>query len=750
MSIFKYLTVPAEANKPQGWQALKESLQTLVAIYPESSYAADAKLWLAWGKASEENERDGAVKDLRAIIAEHPDTPTVVEGPPNEPLQEVLDPNWVRFTSVTRVLNPDGTATIRPFPKSGEERFDEFGFNEARRYFEHLERFPRKAGDVAHLMIAALFLKDGRKEDAATEFMAIIQSYEDPESALRADRRAGDEKYGYLIAIWLSPLSRAYYGLFRLYAEAGEYNKALAYGTKLADWRGSEDGRAIERLVADTCVKAKDFEKAELYYKEALGRFMRNAHKKDWLSADRVQKTKDELQILIKACHAAKAGREFAIPRPSEPKGPYAPERMRCDRWPPDSKEEREKLGISEIDEERLGTDQGHLLNGQRLWLWATLDLLMKEGFRPDLKRTLSLENWPAARNQTVVILWSAKGYSLQARREVRGDPGTFILIVPEKAQQLAGLDESRRVLATLDFFLSDRFQIKSEDTEQPVDGHKVLTYEFKDGIAFMKFGSRPEQDVSAEIRAWCAEDRIVLKVSDPVLREARAESAMRPGYPPAKLLSLTASLANLPEADEGRALFENLGGALKRNSKTAHEQLKLLLAHGGPWAFIGAVGAVCVERSDNAQARAIGAKAVVDMMANLAIPASPLTTEEEKLVIQQNIEALIANQKEPQGEAYASAKTVIQEAEGRATPFLLDALKKDPPRPVKETICELIDRCGQLDQLAEVVKACAAEPDGDLRSRMIDASFGAKIRALQEKWDKYVESAGDGKMKGK
>jgi len=741
--IFQYLLKSVSGNQEKAWLSRKDALLKLVKEHPNTSYAVDARLVLAMGRDCYENDPDAAMKDLRSIIERHPWVSTIVT------VTGDIDPVWLRYAPSTAEITPDGSVGIRPFPREADpvEHFDGSGYTEARRYFEHFEELPCYAADVANLMRGQVLAKQGRTNESVEEYEAVIQRHGGGRQVLEADRIAGDKKFGYLIATSWRPLAEVYWRLFHQCISDGKHDKAIEYGLKFADWRSSYDGK-VERVVAEACVKARAYDAAERLYRTSLDRFMRLAHKDPFRNAERIRKTREQLSSAIDACRKAEETGRFAVM--DRPQGPYASERGKCDQWPPISQEEREKLGISKINEERLGTDQSHLLNGQRLWLWATLDLLMKEGFRPDLKRTLSLENWPASRRQVVTLSWSAMAYSLQARREVKGDPGAFILIVPKDAERFAGLGEARRAVGILDSFLSDRFQIKPEDMEQPPDGHKALTYEFKDGIAFMKFDSRPEQDVSAEIWAWCTEDRIVLKVSDPALREAKADSAMKPGYPPAKLLSLVPSLANLPEADEGRALFENLARALKRNSKTAHEQLNLLLAHGGPWALTGAVGAVCAERSDNPEARAIGAKTVVDMMANLAIPASQAATEEEKLVIQRNIENLIVNQKEPQGEAYASAKVRIQEAEGRATPFLLDALKKDPPRPVKETICELIDRYAQLDQLAEVVKACAGEPDGDLRSRMIDDRFGAKIKALQENWEKYVKSAGDGKAGSK
>jgi len=183
LPVFKYLV---RQNKPQAWPPLKKSLRTLVRKHPDTTYAVDAKLLLAWGKASEENDTPGAIEDIRAVIVEHPDTPTVVEGPTLGNFRFILDPKWVLFTSTTRVTNPDGTVKIRPFPKGSAERFDGVGFNEARRYFEHLERWPRKAGDVGHLLIAALLLKEGRTDDAMKEFSAVIKSYEDPEAARMA------------------------------------------------------------------------------------------------------------------------------------------------------------------------------------------------------------------------------------------------------------------------------------------------------------------------------------------------------------------------------------------------------------------------------------------------------------------------------------------------------------------------------------------------------------------------------------
>lgn len=224
--IWKNLLVDyAYADHQRYWPERKAALEKIVNEFAESRWADDAALILACGKASFENDSEGAIAALEGVIRRYPDGQTVVEyWHPDDGCR--FDDTWLMWQGGLVFLNPDGTVRVaKPFSRGGLSQLEKEGLA----YFEHLEKYPIATKVMAQLFKSQILGHKGHTAEAIATLEAITSNSGTYLTTLnRADKRAVSQTDGHYIRSAIKrPECQAYLSLIGYYEKAGDVEKAV-------------------------------------------------------------------------------------------------------------------------------------------------------------------------------------------------------------------------------------------------------------------------------------------------------------------------------------------------------------------------------------------------------------------------------------------------------------------------------------------------------------------------------------------
>jgi tetratricopeptide (TPR) repeat protein len=269
--IWKNLLVNyAYADHKKFWPERKKALETILEQFPESRWADDAALVLACGKASFENNMDGAISALKKVAEIYPYGRTiVVEWDPQDGCR--FDDTWLMWQGSLVFLNPDGTArTSKPFHRYGEISPLE---KEALAYFNHLDQFPRSTKVTAQFFISEMLGLKGDKVGAVAVLEEIVsRSASYLPQINKADRGAASQPEGYYTrGLTTRPEYRAYFSLIGYYEKLKKIDKAKAAAVNFYN-SCSSDGWlwAFNRYMGDFYERHNLWKQAEEQYQTAL------------------------------------------------------------------------------------------------------------------------------------------------------------------------------------------------------------------------------------------------------------------------------------------------------------------------------------------------------------------------------------------------------------------------------------------------------------------------------------------------
>jgi hypothetical protein len=239
--IWKNLMVNyAYADHKKFWPERKKALETILDKYPDSRWTDDAALILACGKASFENDTNGAVAALKKVAETYPNGRTiVVDWSPGNGCR--FDDKWVVWQGGLVFLNPDGSIrTAKPFHRHGEISDLE---KETLAYFKHLDQFPRSTTVTAQLFISRMLGLKGDTAGAVSVLEKIVSHSAGYLPGInKADRRAASQPHGYHTRNLITrPEYRAYLSLIGYYEKRKQVDKAAAAAGKLLNFC-SKDG----------------------------------------------------------------------------------------------------------------------------------------------------------------------------------------------------------------------------------------------------------------------------------------------------------------------------------------------------------------------------------------------------------------------------------------------------------------------------------------------------------------------------
>lgn len=274
--IWEYLLVKyGYAEHAKYWPERRAALQTIINEFPDSQWADDAALIVAWGKAAFEEDSTGAITALREVMKKYPIGQSVV-GRCFFDMGCRFDNTWLRWCGGLVFLNPDRTIRAsNPFDRSGVISSDH---REALAYFNHLEKYPKLTKDIAQSAIAQILWKQGDPAGAIAELEQVIARHPDLVAVNKADREAASKPDGYIIgheSVGSHPLWRpeysVYLSLMGFYQRQGQNDEAVTTGLKLASIC-SNDGWywKVNRRVGDVCAKNGRWIEAEKQYQLAL------------------------------------------------------------------------------------------------------------------------------------------------------------------------------------------------------------------------------------------------------------------------------------------------------------------------------------------------------------------------------------------------------------------------------------------------------------------------------------------------
>lgn len=261
------------------WPERKKALEEILAKFPESRWADDAALVLACGKASFEDDLNGAIAELEKVAEKYPTGHTIVVlWDPQDGCR--YDDTWLAWQGSLVFLNPDGSVrTTKPFQRHGEISHLE---KESLNYFHHLDKFPRSTMVTAQLFISQMLALKGDLAGAAAvleEIVTVAGNY--LPKLNRADRLAASQPGGYHIRNFdTRPEYRAYISLIGYYEKLQQLDKANATAEKLIS-SCTQDGWfwKINRYIGDYYQRHEAGALAEKQYRLALDGLLK--HKAD-------------------------------------------------------------------------------------------------------------------------------------------------------------------------------------------------------------------------------------------------------------------------------------------------------------------------------------------------------------------------------------------------------------------------------------------------------------------------------------
>jgi tetratricopeptide (TPR) repeat protein len=268
--IWKNLLVDySYADRKERWPERKRALQRILDKYPQSTWADDAALVLAGGKASFEGNAKEAIADLQQVVRKYPRGQTIVVR--WDPLNGCLfDDVWLTWQGGLVFLNQDDSVrAATPFSENGITQREK----EALAYFEHLEQFPRGTAVTAKLIWASVLMTENMDTQALSVLNDIVSTSRTYLALVsRADEKAALRPDGFLISMLSSrPEYQAYLLLARSYEKQGAAEKALEVASQLVELV-SEDGWRweINRQVADLYKRNGQNDRAKAQYQLAL------------------------------------------------------------------------------------------------------------------------------------------------------------------------------------------------------------------------------------------------------------------------------------------------------------------------------------------------------------------------------------------------------------------------------------------------------------------------------------------------
>lgn len=223
---YNLLTNYYYAERQRYWTERKAALEKIVREFPDSRWADDAALILACGKASFENNVNGAIAGLKKVAEQYPDGQTIVSHwYPHDGCR--FDDTWLMWQGGLVFLNPDGTIRVaKPFDRDGQISQLE---REALAYFEHLARYPRATKVIAQLFISEMLSQKGDRTGAVAVLKKIVTNSAQYLALIsRADRIAASRPDGYYIRrLVRRPEYQAYLSLIGYYEKQDELDKAV-------------------------------------------------------------------------------------------------------------------------------------------------------------------------------------------------------------------------------------------------------------------------------------------------------------------------------------------------------------------------------------------------------------------------------------------------------------------------------------------------------------------------------------------
>ena len=207
------------------WPERKAGLKKILKDFPDSRWADDAALVLAWGRVVFEDDVDGAIADLERIVSDYPDGHTIVSHSNSEGTC-TFEETWSLWQRRLVDVGSDGIVESgKPFDSDGKLSFQE---QEALTYFAHMGKYPRSTKVVAQVFMAELLAKKGDKAGAAAILKQIISDAADYLPAVsKADRIAGSKPDGvYFRRLLRRPEYQAYLMLIAYYETQDDVSKA--------------------------------------------------------------------------------------------------------------------------------------------------------------------------------------------------------------------------------------------------------------------------------------------------------------------------------------------------------------------------------------------------------------------------------------------------------------------------------------------------------------------------------------------
>jgi len=219
------------ADHQRYWPRRKAALEKIVNEFAQSRWADDAALILACGKASFENDSEGAIAALEEVIRRYPDGQTVVaHWFPDDGCR--FDNTWLMWQGGLVFLNPDGTVRVaKPFSRGGMSQLEK----ECLAYFGHLEKYPVATKVMAQLFKSQILGHKGHTAEAIATLEAITSNSGTYLATLnRADKRAASRADGHYIRSAIKrPECQAYLSLIGYYEKAGDVEKAVGKAGEL-------------------------------------------------------------------------------------------------------------------------------------------------------------------------------------------------------------------------------------------------------------------------------------------------------------------------------------------------------------------------------------------------------------------------------------------------------------------------------------------------------------------------------------
>ena len=181
-----------EERRKAAWPSKREELEKVLAQHPDSEYADDVALVIAWGIASCEGDLEAALEAFAGTGDRYPEGETI------------LLPHWIPhadlgFDEQWFYWAPTLVGNGIPFQGDGMHGVSSQEI-EVLEYFNHFERYPRYTRDYVALSIAEIHWAKRQYDLAMDEWMAFCNTrFDQLVEFNKADREAAAKPYGRLI-----------------------------------------------------------------------------------------------------------------------------------------------------------------------------------------------------------------------------------------------------------------------------------------------------------------------------------------------------------------------------------------------------------------------------------------------------------------------------------------------------------------------------------------------------------------------